>query len=496
MRIHASDGEQLFRFSRILDGESESQLDDDVLLQLAAAMSVGGDSEGSDVPAGFTYLGQFIAHDLSFSEGRPELGVPLLRRELVLGRSPALDLDSLYGDGPEDPEAADSYESDGLHLRVGTTTPAAGFPALPGHDLPRHQGSTMKERQALIPDTRNDANVAVAQTHLALIHFHNRVVDELTDGLPAGDRLEAARAIVTKHYQWMIKSDFLPLVCSQAVIDDVFENGRKAFDVGARTPVLTMPLEFALAAFRFGHSMLRRGYSWNRRFDDGSFSLDLLFAFSARGGDLRGEPQLPSSGVADFRRLYRFEQDDLTVTGRQFNEAMRIDSALAGPLRRMPPKGFGEERGATGGRKANLAFRDLRRAKDLKLATGQEVAAHLRACGVTVADLTSDEIIMGDGGARLDGLLPKTQAAIATDTPLWFYILREAEVDGGRLDEVGARIVVEVLHRAMQGSLASIVKDVDWRPSLGPDPKTFRMVDLLGFAFEEKKKRLAPLEMA
>ena len=150
MRIHASDGERLFRFSRILDGPSERQLADDVLLELATAMSAGGNSDDSDVPAGFTYLGQFIAHDLSFSEGRPELGVPMLKRELVLGRSPALDLDSLYGDGPEDQEAEGSYEADRVHLRVGSTTAAAGFGELPGHDLPRHDAPG-KERQALHP---------------------------------------------------------------------------------------------------------------------------------------------------------------------------------------------------------------------------------------------------------------------------------------------------------------------------------------------------------
>jgi hypothetical protein len=113
---------------------------------------------------------------------------------------------------------------------------------------------------------------------------------------------------------------------------------------------------------------------------------------------------------------------------------------------------------------------------------------------VEIADLSSHEIVDGDGGARLDGLDAEAQAAIATDTPLWFYILREAELEGGRLDGVGARIVVEVLHRAIEGSQASIVKDAAWRPTLGPNADTFRMVDLLGFAFEDKTERLAPLD--
>ena len=79
------------------------------------------------------------------------------------------------------------------------------------------------------------------------------------------------------------------------------------------------------------------------------------------------------------------------------------------------------------------------------------------------------------------------------DTPLWFYVLREAELNGGRLTGVGARIVAETIHRAMEGSRFSIVRDPAWHPTLGPDNATFRMSDLLLFAFEGKKDLLAPL---
>ena len=70
------------------------------------------------------------------------------------------------------------------------------------------------------------------------------------------------------------------------------------------------------------------------------------------------------------------------------------------------------------------------------------------------------------------------------DTPLWFYVLREAEFNGGRLAGVGGRIVAETFHRAIEGSQISIMSDPTWRPTLGPDPDTFRMVNLLLFAFE------------
>jgi hypothetical protein len=193
----------------------------------------------------------------------------------------------------------------------------------------------------VIPDPRNDENLAVAQTHLALIRFHNRVVDTLPSSTPAAQRFATARELVVKHYQWMIRTDFLPRICAKAVIDDVFTNGRKAFAVNAiPTDVPTMPIEFSVAAFRLGHSMIRAAYNWNRRFDAGAGTLDLLFAFSATGGDLGGGQKLPSNWIADFRRLYNFKQagrNDLAVPAGKFNRAMRIDTRLVNPLKNLPP---------------------------------------------------------------------------------------------------------------------------------------------------------------
>lgn len=91
------------------------------------------------------------------------------------------------------------------------------------------------------------------------------------------------------------------------------------------------------------------------------------------------------------------------------------------------------------------------------------------------------------------GLTEDQRRAFLKDTPLWFYVLREAERNNGRLKGVGVRIVAETFHRAIEGSTSSIVRDSAWRPHLGPDSSTFRMVDLLLFAFEGKKNLLAPL---
>src|SRR5204863_9378686 len=125
--------------------------------------------------------------------------------------------------------------------------------------------------------------------------------------------------------------------------------------------------------------------------------------------------------------------------------------------------------------RANLAFRNLERAKMVNLATGQQMATFLKSKGVALTRLTHAQVRNGNDGAELAGLTQAQRAAVIRDTPLWFYILREAELNRGRLKGVGARIVSEVFHRAMEGSQASIVRDAGGRPTLGPDGPTFRM---------------------
>jgi hypothetical protein len=258
-----------------------------------------------------------------------------------------------------------------------------------------------------------------------------------------------------------------------------------------------MPIEFSVAGFRLGHSMIRREYNWNKIFDDGFGTLDLLFTFSATSGDLGGETRLLSSWIADFRRLYDFKQAgraDLAVPASKFNRARRIDTRLANPLKALPPQSFGGPAGmGEQDPRRNLAFRNLTRAKMVRLATGQQMATFLKGKGVNLTKLTKAQIRDGSNGAALDGLTQAQRDAVLTNTPLWFYVLREAELNGGKLKGVGARIVAETFHRAMEGSQASIVRDPAWRPTLGPNSTTFRMVDLLLFAFEGKKALLAPL---
>jgi hypothetical protein len=479
-----------FRFSR-LGPKGGKALARDVRKRVAKAMTDSGGGPQGSIPAGYTYLGQFIDHDLTFDKTKVALGDNVAPADLLQGRSPSLDLDSLYGAGPNDPKSEKFYESNGRKLKMGKTDPVGEgkFGVQQGFDLPR----VNDKKLAVVPDKRNDENLAVAQTHLALMRFHNRVVDELAS-VPADKRFARARRAVVKHYQWMIRHDYLPRICEPSIVNDVFTNGRKVFESSATpTDVPTMPIEFSVAAFRLGHSMIRRDYNWNLVFDNGDGELFLLFDFSGTSGFLGNGSRLPSNWIADWRRLYEFQQANLKVPANKFNFARRIDTHLVNPLATLPNGSFGAKKTPKDKLVANLAFRNLARAKMVKLATGQGMVGHLQSKGVSVTPLTKAQLRDGSNGVSLSGLSQDQRAQFLERTPLWFYVLREAEFNNGKLDGVGARIVAETMHRAMEGSKWSIVRDPAFKPSFGPNDSTFDMRDLLFFAFEGKKALLAPL---
>ncbi len=493
-RAMAADAAPPFRFSRV--GPKGTPLGAAATRKLANAMVVGGGGAGN-IPAGYTYLGQFVDHDLTMDRTDVMLGEDVSPAELLQGRSPSLDLDSLYGAGPGDAESAVFYEADGLHLRTGTTIPAENVGAKAGHDLPRAgTGAGAKaKRKALIPDPRNDENLIVAQTHLAMITFHNKVADKTSVTLPAAQRFSRARKRTTLHYQWMLRHDYLPRIVQPSIVNDVFRNGRRLVDPDAGpTDVPTMPIEFSVAAFRLGHSMIRSDYNWNAKFAGTFGSLDWMFLFSAVGGNLGGQKRLISSWIADWRRMYDFPaggKPGLAAPSSGVNRAMRIDTRLTDPLSSLPPSTFGGDESVPP-MPRNLAFRNLVRGNMVKLASGQQLVTKLKSKGVDVTALTRAQILTGSGGAKLDHLTAAEKDAVATRTPLWFYILREAELNNGRLKGVGGRIVAETFHRAIEGSRFSIVRDPTWKPTLGPRPGTFEMTDLLFFAFGGKKGELAP----
>ena len=462
-----------FRFSRMGPKGTGKQLGKPNRMKIGALMAAGG-GETSKIPSGFTYLGQFIDHDLTFDKTNVMLGANVFADRAAAGAlaqpRPRLALRR----GPAGPGVGEVLRGRRHAPEDGQDGRRRRHPAKNGFDLPRGAGSSQKaKRRAIIPDPRNDENLAVAQTHLAMVRFHNRVLDTLPASVPAAQKFATARELVTKHYQWMIRTDYLPRICRPSAVNNVFNQGRKVFEVGAiPTDVPTMPIEFSVAAFRLGHSMIRATYNWNKIFDDGFGSLELLFTFSATGGDLGGSLKLPSNWIADFRRLYDFKEaghNALGVPASKFNFAKAIDTRIVDPLRDLPPATFGGSGIPSGDPQRNLAFRNL--------TAGADGAARDRPADGDVHEEQGRQLPEPHEGAdpRRQGRRRARHAhghaarKALRDTPLWFYVLREAEFNNGQLRGVGARIVAETIHRAMEGSTHSIVRDPAFRPSLGPE---------------------------
>ena len=203
------------------------------------------------------------------------------------------------------------------------------------------------KRRALIPDPRNDENLVVAQTHLAMIRFHNKVVDKLPARVPAGAAVHPGpqardAALPVADAARLPAADLR----SPAVVDDVFTNGRKLVEPDAvPTAIPTMPVEFSVAAFRLGHSMVRAAYNWNRRFPGERGLAGLPVPFSGTSGDLvrrrSGCSATGSPTGGGCTTSLRAGSPGLAAPGSDVNLAMRIDTRLTDPLADLPLGSFG-----------------------------------------------------------------------------------------------------------------------------------------------------------
>jgi hypothetical protein len=461
-------------FGRMFPKLHPLKVTDAKLLELAEAMvdaSPGSqDGNNDNVPAGFTYLGQFVDHDVTLDltslgdKEKDPLGIENFR-------TPSLDLDAIYGLGPDG--------SPHLYARDPANGNKAGPRFLIGKNLDTGEGNFRNdlprspEGRALIGDHRNDENLLVAQTHLAFLKFHNKVCDMLATGSnPPVNLFIEARRIVTWHYQWMILHDFVERLCGDGIVAKILHSGRKFYRF-KRVPY--MPVEFSAAAYRLGHSMVRQRYSHNRVFNTPQ-DFGLFFTFSGLSGDIVGDlaaggggfPTLPSNWIIDWRRFYK-----LGASGGAPMDATpsrKIDPYLVPSLASLP----GEA-----GSMANLAFRNLKRGVTLGLPSGQEIATAMR-----VKNPITPEEISADSGGTTDGSVAKKHG-MHTATPLWYYILKEAKLrhDGKRLGPVGSTIVAEVFVGLVHGDQNSYLwREANWKPHLPSEqPGDFTMVDMLRF---------------
>jgi Animal haem peroxidase len=432
--------------------------------------------DAKELPATYTYFGQFIDHDITLEKTSfttQELIKDDLRplsleqiKTLTNQRSATLDLDSVYG-----PDAVRS----GHRMVLGKNARSGGRPPGMGtdNDLKRKGKSSdvTEDRAAQIGDPRNDENLIISQLHVAFLKAHNRLVDQ-------GKTFGQARQILRQHYQHMVLVDFLlRRVGDKVVIDDVLRNGNRFYR--PEPDSFFVPLEFTVAAFRFGHTMVRAEYDYNLNFSPAS--LDQLFTFTALSGGLGGFDTLPENWIIQWRRFIAQDGGN--------NPARKLDTTITRELFSLRKvTGEVEGRPALGEKNdaANLAVRNLLRGYALRMPTGQAVARKMEESQVSVEVLTPNQLL---DVAKNSGNSQQAKALkdgnFHNRTPLWYYLLAEAKHHGkgNRLGPVGSRIVAEVLAHLVRRSEDSILQVPNWIPTL-PQAHTnlFSVADLLRFA--------------
>jgi hypothetical protein len=382
------------------------------------------DDADAHVAAVWPFFGQFVAHDITADRS------PVTHRadaERIRNfRIPRANLEGLYGSGPV-----------GSPYLYAKDDPAKLLLSADGSDVPRNY-----EGIALIGDPRNDVHLFTSQMAVAFIELHNRLVDRLREDETAEDVLfEDARQAATWHYQHVIVREFLPSLIGAPLTTDLLDGGPRLYRID-RDPYI--PFEFADAAYRYGHSQIRARYQVNARF-----------------GPLPVFPDLMGFGPVTPERTVDWTLQ-IDVQGHPAAQrAKRIDSRLPPALIALPTQVSGSEPGTD---YASLANRDLQRGQAVGLASGEAVAPHL-----DVAALTAAQVGLAEHGWT-------------GETPLWLYILKEAEVlhAGEQLGPVGGRLVGEVLVGIIDSDPASFRSvDPQWQPTLPGRRGSFGLADIL-----------------
>ena len=424
----------------------------DDYFQIVAAKLLEHDRDtDSWLPAAYTYFGQFIDHDITFDP------TSSLMREndpdrLKNFRTPRLDLDCVYGGGPE--MSPHLYEKKSGRFLIGYNTPEGDPVTGPGRnrpglipDLPRNEEGT-----ALIGDPRNDENVMVCQIHLSFLKCHNFIYDNLLvercDRYSEKEAFHEARRILTWLYQYIVWYDFLPRIMFQpAILDELLlpptvqENGgghrlNTRFYRWKNSPF--MPVEFSVAAYRFGHSLVRNEYGTNNKHDSNPIRL-----FGSNGPGLGGGRRLSSKFVLQWDWFLEMRRHRLKPTDELRQRARPVDHFLSKSLGHVPI-GFGKT--------ASLPYLNLRRSFAMRLPEGP-----------LVSELMCEKVV---GGLE------------DHEHSLWVYLLKEASVrkgdadpatseTGGRnpLGPTGSRIVAEVFAGLLHGDRRSVFRHHSiWRP--------------------------------
>lgn len=432
--------------------------------------------DNTSMTAGVTFFGQFLDHDLTLALKAPILEQTNPRRTTNF-RTAEFDLDSVYGNGPDrSPELYDTT-SGNIKFKV-EVIPGSALVSRDGkerYDLPRDPNNN-----AIIADGRNDENIIISQFHLAMLKFHNAVTDRLLKDPAFANRsakevFSEAQRQVRWHYQWIIVNEFLPMTIGQGLVNELLRNGPRFYEVNDRSqdglfrnairePLI--PVEFAVAAYRFGHSQVRPSYRVN--FGPSAGKEFFAFVFDASADPNGPDPNDMRGGKRAARRFVDW-QTFFNFGDNNARPNKEIDSKLSTPLMLLPGAPGISIPGMPNDGIQSLASRNLMRHVNFGIPSGQAIA---RVMNVRVLS-----------PAQLAELAPFD---MEKSTPLWYYILKEAEVfeSGRRLGLVGGRIVGEVFIGLLQADKDSYLSvNRNWKPTL-PSAKRgdFEITDLLKFA--------------
>jgi Animal haem peroxidase len=401
----------------------------------------GTNPDNPTMTAGSTFVGQFTDHDITFDQ-TSTLGQPANPLTSPNTRTPALDLDSVFGGGPAmrpDLYVPNPDGTVGPALKIGSGGVHEDVPRTPNGD-----GSF----SAILGDPRNDENVMIAGLHCGHILFYNRVLSDLGNfslrSYPAAHDADTsqgyaqfliARQVTLWHYQWLLVNEHLPQIAGQAVVNDVLARGNKFYNPPPGDAF--MPIEFGAAAYRFGHSMVRPSYRANFTSGTGdstSPTADPFFGlvFDANEPTFNGPVTYDRDdllGGYPAPRRYVGWQTFFDLGDGQVKNNKKIDTTISSVLFTLPVPAIAPH---TQQSPTVLPQRNLLRQLTWGLPSGQSIAKAMHIAPLSSSDLA-------DIGA--------VYAPFATSTPLWYYILAESKIveDGLNLGPVGGRIVAETL---------------------------------------------------
>jgi hypothetical protein len=474
------------------------------LANLGATMVATSDDEmlDSSIPAAYTYFGQFVAHDISafdlkgrlhqdkpscdFRNGVNPNNFTKLANTTVNNRGSQIQLDSIYNKAP--------LEDDKIHLKLGAVTK-------PDSDSDSNSSSVhLKEiwmtdpfqdvfrdldnQTPVIGDPRNDNNVIVSQLHVAFVRAHNVLVDLLLNkGVDRTVVFQQARTLLRQHYHHLLIYDFLHRVSDEKTLQDVLAREDHLYD--PKVPDQQLPLEFTVGAYRFGHSMVTSTYYYNENLPGVSFSSLVPLRMMKNPGTDKRQSSLAAAHVIEWKRFVADRNGAIKTVNLNPNFAGLLIPALIRQQFTVL-----NEKGEKLPCESNLAVIDLLRGYMLRLPTGQAVARCLIQKGRDLRALTADEIISTAKKRSSEQLniLTAPEFDFCNRTPLWFYVLAEAEVfnQGKRLGPIGTTIVAEVLLGLVRRSPDSILSEagpyVEQFKPLETPTGTFRLEDLLRLA--------------